>query len=147
MQAHEVHYPVHKEVNTCRIADVLNEPASGGRGEEALLDSNDDAYYNTIIKKSNDFYMRNKEIQKVVTALDLKPEEKEQILIKVKPVIASIKDGDEAGHLSKFGVKDTYDLISRLVELYGPGTSKDKLEKSKEYGELYKARRDYIDNV
>ena len=122
---------------------------AGGRGEEALLDSNDDAYYNTIIKKSNDFYIRRAQITPVINQLNITPEEKEKLHIRLKPIIAGIKDrkSDAAKNISKFGVSDTHDMIVRILELYGDNQkSRDMLAKSKMLGEIYKARCEIIDN-
>ena len=122
---------------------------AGGRGEEAFLDSNDDAYYNTIIKKSNDFYVRRKQISSIIDSLNIKPEEKEDLFEKVKPIIASIKDAkrSEANNISKFGVGGTPEMINRILEMYGTDArSRELLAKSKGLGELYKARCEIIDN-
>ena len=124
---------------------------AGGRGEEAFRDSNDDAYYATIIKKSNDFYRRTKEVSMAIAGLNLKPEEKEKLFNRLKPVIAGIKDAEDkqniAQNISKFGVSSTHDMIERLIELYGPGQkAAEKLARSKKQGEIYKARKEYIDN-
>ncbi len=123
----------------------------GGSGEQVFLNSDDNAYYDDIARHGNEIIYKRKEVQEALKFFKLPEKEAEQLMLRLKPVIAGLKVSNDpeaqAENLRKYGVKNTIDLIKRLGEIYGTDKkSKDNLAKSKELGAIYKARIDYIDN-
>ena len=126
---------------------------AGGEGEKTFLNSKDDQYYTDIVKNSKDFFKRRAQITKTLEAYKVPQDEANKILARLKPVIAGIKDSTDknvmAENVRKYGVGNTAQLIEKLTELYGQ-TDKNKAAdaqaKSKEIADLYKARKEYIDN-
>ncbi len=125
---------------------------AGGEGEKTFLDSKDEQYYMDILAKSKDFFTKRALIEGTLNAYEIPPSEKNNILLKLKPVIAGIKESndkkDMAENVRKYGVGNTMELMLKLQEMYA-GTEEEKAaaqKKSREVAEVYKARVDYIDN-
>ena len=125
---------------------------AGGEGEKTFLDSSDDQYYTDIVKNSKDFFMKRTQINMSLKAYEVPHSERNKILIKLKPLIAGVKETTDkkemAENVRKYGIGNTSELLLKFEKMY-TGTEEEKAaaqKKSKETAALYKARRDYIDD-
>ena len=123
---------------------------AGAAGEKYFLDTDDTKYYNSIAKKSKEIFSRRLQVQQLLKFLNMDPVEKDKLLLKLKPILAGIEESDDPKVLNKnlrrYGVSSTRDLIERLNAMYGNGDqARQNRERSKQIGEIYKSRRDYID--
>ena len=125
---------------------------AGGEGEKTFLNSGDDQYYKDIVAKSQDFYKKQMQINAVLQAHNVPQEERDRLFARLKPAIAGVKDSNDekdiAENVRKYGIKNTADLILKIKDMYSGNEEERaaKQKKSKEIAELYKARKDYIDN-
>ncbi len=124
---------------------------AGGAGENIFLNSKDDQYYADIAKTSNELYGRRKGVKQIIAYYYTDPEKQEEIFIKLKPILAGMTDSMDSAvmteNIRKYGVANTRDLINKLDLLFGnDAASRERLAQSKARGEVFKARRDYIDN-
>ena len=126
---------------------------AGGVGEKTFLNSKDEQYYADIVITSNDFFKKRANIIEALNALKVPKDEANKILARLKPVIAGIKVSDDkkviAENVRKYGVGSINQLIVKIAELYGEqdkAKAAERQAQSKKIAEIYKARRDYIDN-
>ncbi len=125
---------------------------AGGAGEKVFLNSDDNQYYADIAKKSKQFFNNKNNIEQALKIYKVDEAEKDKIMEKLKPIIASIDDSLDpqsmADNKRRFGVTNCNGILLRLTDMYSPSekNAEKNLEESKKQGELYKARRDYIDS-
>ncbi len=124
---------------------------AGGAGESVFLKSENEQYATEIVNKSLEIARRREGVQKALDYCKIDKAKQNEIIAKLKPVIAGLSDVDtaeaKAENIRKFGVENGMELINRLLVLYGTDAKTQEVrDKSKELGDIYKARRDYIDN-
>ncbi len=124
---------------------------AGGKGEKTFLNSNDDQYYADIAKTGRDIITKWQNVKKTLDMCKLEHSQMVTVMSRLKPVIAGVELSLEkdamADNLKRYGVEGLNELNAKLMEIYFPGENTEaNLKKSKEFGQIYIKRRDFIDN-